>query len=238
MMALFQDIFSIFKKRDLPLIESFEEAESVFTFRFEKTQDITWRAGQHGLFKITHQKIKDHTRPFTIASAPAENVIQITMKISNQPSEFKKAMLSMEKGDTIKMAGPVGEFCLKEDNSAILVAGGIGITPFRSIIKQIELGDRTNNRHIKLIYLDSSKSNLFKDEFDRIANKFDINLNYYNERENMNKELDKYIGSGSYSTNCEFFVAGPKSMVEATTAYIQNQGISKRNIKKDILFGY
>ncbi|MFD2657833.1 FAD-dependent oxidoreductase [Gracilibacillus thailandensis] len=234
-MAFIQDIFSIFNKRNIPFIESFQESEGVYTFRFEKSDDVTWKAGQHGLFTITHQKIKGHTRPFTIASAPEEDVIQITMKISDDPSEFKKAMLSLKKGDTIKMAGPVGSFYLKEDSPTMLIAGGIGITPFRSIIQQIEV-EGNNNKQIQLIYLDSSKSFVFQDELDQFAKETSVKVTYIHERDHLNKELDKCICS--YSNDGHFFVAGPKSMVETTTTYLQKQKVPKRHIKKDVMFGY
>ncbi|WP_163582859.1 FAD-dependent oxidoreductase [Gracilibacillus saliphilus] len=234
-MAFFQDIFSIFNKRNVPFIESFQEEKDVYTFRFEKSDDVTWKAGQHGLFTVTHQKIKDHTRPFTIASAPEEDVIQITMKISDDPSEFKQAMLSLKKGDTIKMAGPVGSFCLKEDSPTMLIAGGIGITPFRAIVQQIE-AEGNNNKQIQLIYLDSNKSFIFQDELDLIAKETSVKVRYLHERDHLNKELDKCISS--YSNEGHFFVSGPKSMVETTTTYLQKQNVPKRHIKKDVMFGY
>ena len=79
------------------------------------------------------------TRPFTLASAPAEKVVKITTRISNDPSEFKKALLELKQGMKISMSGPVGSFYLKDNSPTLLIAGGIGITPFRSIVKQIEI---------------------------------------------------------------------------------------------------
>src|SRR6478735_2500743 len=97
-MNFFQDIFSIFKKRELLFLESYKESEDVYTFLFEKEKDLTWTAGQHGLFTITHRKIKNPTKPFTLASAPTENKVKITMKINDNSSEFKKAMLELKQG--------------------------------------------------------------------------------------------------------------------------------------------
>ncbi|GAE28679.1 FAD-dependent oxidoreductase [Halalkalibacter hemicellulosilyticus] len=234
-MAFFQDMVSIFKKRELPFIESVQETEGVYTFRFKKKEDVTWKAGQHGLFTITHQKIKDHTRPFTIASIPKENMIQLTMNVSDQPSEFKKAMLSLENGDTIKMAGPVGSFYLKEDTPTVLIAGGIGITPFRSMIKQIEADNRSRTQ-IQLLYLESTKAHLFQEELDDLAKKTSVQVTYLDQRDDLNKALDMCISE--YSNNGHFFVAGPKSMVAATTTYLQKKNIRKRHIKKDTFYGY
>lgn len=74
-MSFFQDILPIFKKRELLFLESYKESEDVYTFLFEKENDLTWKAGQHGLFNITHKSIKKPTRPFTVASAPTENKV-------------------------------------------------------------------------------------------------------------------------------------------------------------------
>ena len=101
-MSFFQDTLSIFKKRELLFLESYKESEDVYTFLFEKEKDLTWKAGQHGLFSITHKKIKNATRPFTVASAPTENVVKLTMRISDNPSDFKKAMLELKQGMKIK----------------------------------------------------------------------------------------------------------------------------------------
>ncbi|MBZ9534268.1 hypothetical protein KGR20_08315 [Cytobacillus oceanisediminis] len=74
-MSFFQDMIAVFKKRELVFIESYKESEYVYTFVFEKEKDLTWKAGQHGLFSITHKKVKNPTKPFTISSAPSENKI-------------------------------------------------------------------------------------------------------------------------------------------------------------------
>lgn len=97
-MSFFKDMIAVFKKRELLLLERYEEAEGVYTFLFEKPDDLTWEAGQHGLFTITHKKIKNATRPFTVASAPAENVVKLTMRIKDNPSDFKQEMLELKQG--------------------------------------------------------------------------------------------------------------------------------------------
>ena len=51
-------MFSIFKKRELSFIESRQETEDVYSFLFEREKDLTWKAGQYGLFSITHKSIK------------------------------------------------------------------------------------------------------------------------------------------------------------------------------------
>lgn len=230
------NLLPFFKKRDISFIESLKESEEVYSFLFEKEKDVTWNAGQYGLFTITHQKIKNGTRPFTVASAPAENRIRITTTIRESPSEFKKALFELKPGMKINMRGPVGPFYLKDNSPSLFIAGGIGITPFRSIIKQLELEGRGNHHSIQLLYLDSNKSYLFQDELDRAASKTSVGVTYLDSREDLQQEIETY--ASRYKNELKCFVAGPKSMVESILAELQNRQIPKRNMIKDAFFGY
>ena len=235
-MSFLKDAIAIFKKRDLVFLESYKESENVYTFRFEKEKDVTWKAGQHGLFTITNKKIKNGTRPITVASAPSENVVQLTLGISEAPSEFKKSMLELKQGMKVRMSGPVGSFNLQEDSPAVLIAGGIGITPFRSMLKQIEAEGNGAGKQIHLLYMDSKKSFVFKDELDEIANDSSITVTYLDSREDLQQEINKL--SNLYQNNGNYYIAGPKSMVESVSAHLQSNAISKKSIKKDVFFGY
>lgn len=64
----FSNLIPIFKKRKLFFKESYIESENVFSFVFEKDKDMTWKAGQYGLVSITHKKIKNLTKPFSLSS--------------------------------------------------------------------------------------------------------------------------------------------------------------------------
>lgn len=235
-MSFIQDTLSIFKKNELLFLESNIESEGIYSFLFEKKNDLTWKAGQHGLFTITHKKIKTPIRPFSIASAPAENVVRLTMRISDQPSEFKKAMLELKKGMHVKMSGPVGGFYLKDNNPSILIAGGIGITPYRSILKQLEAEKNEEDKKIHLLYLNGNQPLIFKNELDGIAENTSISITYLNTRDELRKEIDKF--SNLYKNSGKYYIAGTKSMVDTTSTNLLNNNIIKRNIKKDTFFGY
>ncbi|MER2090307.1 MAG: FAD-dependent oxidoreductase [Sporosarcina sp.] len=235
-MSFIQDTLSIFKKRELLFFYSNKESEDVYSFLFEKEKDLTWKAGQHGLFTITHKKIKSPIRPFTIASAPSENMVRLTMRISDQPSDFKKAMLELKQGMHVKMSGPVGGFYLKDNSPSLLIAGGIGITPFRSIVKQVEAEENGPDNKIHLLYLDSNKSFIFKNELDGIADNSSVDVTYLDSRDELHQEIDKF--TNLYMNSGKYYIAGPKSMVDAMSTYLLNNNIPKRNIKKDSFSGY
>ncbi|WP_010280752.1 FAD-dependent oxidoreductase [Bacillus timonensis] len=235
-MSFLKDAIAVFKKKDVVFLDSQKESDDVYTFLFEKENELTWKAGQHGLFTIAHKKIKNSIRPFTVASAPSENVIQLTMRISDTPSEFKKAMLELKQGMTVKMSGPVGNFYLKENHPTLLIAGGIGITPFRAIIKQIEAEGNAAEKQIHLLYMDSEESFIFKDELDAIANNASIRVTYLNSRDALHQEIEQF--TTSIKNDGYYYLAGPKPMVDSISTYLQNQRVPKRNIKKDAFFGY
>ncbi|WP_087974688.1 FAD-dependent oxidoreductase [Oceanobacillus rekensis] len=235
-MSFFQDMIAVFKKKELLFLESFKESEGVYSFLFENQKDLTWKAGQHGLFTITHKKIKNSTRPFSVASSPTENVVKITMGISDDPSNFKKAMLELKEGMNISMSGPVGSFYLNDNSPSLLIAGGIGITPFRSIIKQVEAEGNRDGQQIQLLYLDSKKSYLYKDELDEVAENTSIRVTYLDSRDELYQEINKF--TASYKNNGKYYIAGPKSMVDSVNAYLKNSDIPKPSIKKDALIGY
>lgn len=234
-MSFFKDTLSILKKNELTFLKRSVESDHVYTFVFEKAPNLTWKAGQHGLFTITHKKMKDSTRPFSVASSPTEGVVQITTKISDTPSEFKKALLELDKGMKISMNGPVGAFYLKDQSHSLFIAGGIGITPFRAIVKQLEAEGNEADRYVKLLYLDNQKSYIFKEEFDKIVKDSSIDVTYLETRDELYPEIDQFIASHKNSAN--YFIAGSKSMVDAITNHLQSNQISKRNIKKDAFWG-
>ncbi|WP_417898763.1 FAD-dependent oxidoreductase [Bacillus haimaensis] len=231
-MSFLKDTFAILKKSDLAFLKRNKESDGVYTFLFEKEKDLTWHAGQHGLFTITHRKIKNATRPLTVASTPAENVVKITTAISDKPSEFKKALLELEEGMKIRMNGPVGSFYLNDNSPALFIAGGIGITPFRAIVKQLEAEGNGIQKQIKLLYLDSGKSYIYKDEFN--LNPL-MDTSYLASRDELYLEIDKFITTNNNSA--KYFIAGSKSMVDSITGHLKSNGILKRNIKKDAFMG-
>lgn len=235
-MGFLQDAIAIFKKRNLRFIESYKEAEDVYTFHFEKDKDLTWKAGQHGLFSITHKKVKNGTKPFTIASAPSEQIVKLTMKIGKNPSEFKQAMLELQKGMSISMSGPVGAFSLQDNQPSLLIAGGIGITPFRSILQQLANEAPTNQQQITLLYMDSDNSYIYQDELNELAKHASIQVQYMASRNDLEQAIDQFITN--HKDDGKYFVAGPKSMVDAIANDIKGKNIAKKSIFKDSFFGY
>jgi ferredoxin-NADP reductase len=111
-------------------------AEGTLAFYFDKPAGFSYEAGQNAFFSLVDPPEDDASgpsRPFTFASAPHESELMIATRMRD--SAFKRILGSAPPGTRVEMEGPAGVMVLHEDASrpAVFLAGGIGITPFRSI---------------------------------------------------------------------------------------------------------
>jgi ferredoxin-NADP reductase len=231
-----KDLITIFNKYEIIFESSHQEVGDLYTFVFKTKVDVYWHPGQHGVFTITHTKIKKPIRAFSIASSPEEGEIRISTRIKENPSEFKSALLSLKKGQTLSMRGPIGGFYIHDKKPSLLIAGGIGITPYRSILKDLSLHKEKKADYVELLYMDSSKAYLYKDTFNDIDKDPKIKIDYLSERENFNKKIEAFITR--YGNEGNYFVVGSKNMTKSIAKSLKENGIKRRNIRKDTFFGY
>jgi glycine betaine catabolism B len=127
-------------KLELKLLEKIPKNRTdVMSFKFSKSDDhnhLKYRAGQFAIIDLgTMEDPKGPLRSFTMASSPTEDVILVTTRIRDTP--FKKKLASLEIGSPAKITSPLGKFVLPDDDSksVVFLSGGIGVTPFRSMIR-------------------------------------------------------------------------------------------------------
>ena len=148
---------------------------NVKAYDFEFEEEFIWRAGQYMIAKIDHEPkdLRGKMRFITISSAPHEKVIRITTRFfGKKASSFKKALDSLKIGKHIEIKGPDGNIFIGDfKKNYVFIAGGIGITPFYSILKQLEFEDKMPR--IKLLYANKDKKFLFDAFLNDISEKFD-----------------------------------------------------------------
>lgn len=112
-------------------------AEGTFAFHFKRPEGFEWRAGQSMDVTLIDPPETDgnNTHAFSIVSAPHEETLTIATRLRG--SAYKRVLETADSGLEVEIEGPFGSFTLHENESraAIMLVGGIGITPFISMIK-------------------------------------------------------------------------------------------------------
>ncbi|MDO8664889.1 MAG: RnfABCDGE type electron transport complex subunit D [Candidatus Liptonbacteria bacterium] len=171
---IFSYLVSHKKKYVLSLSKKELAGEGIYDFVFHAGDKVQFRAGQYMEWTLGQDKpdSRGNRRCFTIASSPTEDEIRIGVKFYDNPSTFKSKMLSLEPGDKIVMGQLAGDFTLPSNPGEKLafLAGGIGVTPFRSMAKY--LSDKNEKRDIVLLYSNKTLSEIaYKEVFDEAAAK-------------------------------------------------------------------
>ncbi len=238
------------RRHKLKLTATTEEAADTASFHFKKPFKLTYAPGQFMVWTLPHRHAdaRGNRRWFTISSSPTEDELMITMRFSESSSSFKRAIRQLEPGDHITAHGPGGEFTLPKDadQPLIWIAGGIGITPFRSMAKY--LYDTGETRDITLFYGNpTTEAIAFKDTFDDIAGSIGLKPVYAITDETppegtqfeygfINADMIERHAPGY--AEAVFYLSGPQPMVESFEAMLRDMGIKRDRIKTDYFPGY
>lgn len=161
----------------IKLLKRIDEIKDVETFFFERPKDFIYKAGQFGHFilpKLSHPDSRGLSHDFTFSSSPTEERLAFTTKI-RPDSGYKQTFCELIPGTIVTVRGPGGVFVLNDEStttSQVMIAGGIGVTPYRSIIKYIV--DKNLILPITLIYSVSTPQDVtFKAFFDDVAARYE-----------------------------------------------------------------
>lgn len=174
---------------------------------------------------------------YSLSSSPTEDNLAITFK--NGLSPFKKRLQSLQPSNEmyISQYGNDYDFHLKENRSSVLIAGGIGIAPFRSMLK--EMSDTDSRNDVQLLYINKGTSFTFANEIDGWSKRLtNIEVVYIDTNELSRKKREKLLTS-MINTATYYFIAGPEGMVESTEHLLVDAlGISPKYIRIDSFGGY
>jgi len=222
-----------------------ELAPNIKMYWFASGHMPKYKAGQFTELFLPH-KNKDKRgdkRWFTISSAPSEPMLAITTKFAlEKGSSFKAALGRLKLGDELHLAQPMGDFTLPKDSSKklIFVAGGIGITPIRSMIKS--LLDSNTKRGITLIYAaTSAKEIVFTNIFKNARVRFipvlaQANPGWVGETGRL--DADRVLSFIDDLPASLIYLSGPDPMVKALAKGLKEQGVSNKQLLTDYFPGY
>lgn len=220
----------------LVLIEKRRATKDVTSFIFKPEVPFSWKAGQFLRYTLLHDNPdqRGQDRYFTIASAPFENNVMLTTR--EGVSSFKRALFSLPVGSQILAEGPKGNFVVNDPElNYIFIAGGIGITPYRAIL--LDLEHKKLPIKVKLLYGNRDPDFVFKTELDDLDKKYNtFSVRYFVEPERIGESAIKDAARGF--NDPLFYISGPKPMADAFKDMLQTMGIAQERIKLDYFPGY
>jgi len=222
----------------LKLIEKRFETADITSFIFKPDTDLKWQAGQFLHYNLPDKNPDNRKteRFFTIAAAPFEKNVMVTTRFAEKSSSFKKDLFSLPIGGEINASGPMGSFVVEDPaKEFVFIAGGIGITPFRSIL--LDLDNKEVPIRGKLLYANRDNNFVFKKELDALAQKHkDFKIRYFVDPEKIDEAAIKQEAPDLKSPI--FYVSGPEPMVEAFEKILAGIGVPNSHIKRDYFPGY
>lgn len=236
-------------KFEIEFLKKEKESLDAFSFYFKRPKNFNFISGQYlKLFlEIKNPDERGSSRYFTISSSPTDKeYLTITTRIIK--SSFKLKLNSLNTGEKLIISGPIGYFDFDSENSSenIFIAGGIGVTPYHSILRYID-AKKIISKIILFASFASKEDVLFFDEFKKIEksnSKIKIvysltkEKNLYPDFETGRITLDmikKYVQDYNKS---KFFITGSYAMVEAAFEMIRDSGTPEENIFKEDFPGY
>ncbi len=220
-------------------------------FVFEPDKKFKYQPGQYMEWTLPHENTdsRGNRRVFTMASSPTERDLRIGIKFYNNGSSFKEAIMQIDRNSLISAHMVAGDFTMPQakNKKLVFIAGGIGITPYRSMIKY--LIDKKQRRDIVLLYSARNESDLiYKDIFDQAKRDLGIRVVYVltgrnsisNNQNEVNARISphliqKYVPDFMDRT---FYVSGTNSMVTSMKEYLKEMGVAGSSIKSDQFSGY
>lgn len=213
-------------------------ADNVYNYIFTTSVPLQFSPGQYASWALPHSGMdgRGNRRIFTIASSPVEDTVQLGVTFHHPGSSFKRALYTMEPGAGLYVRQVAGDFTLPKNSShkLLFVAGGIGITPFRSMIAYML--DNNDFRDVVLIYAVKTADELAYTSLFKSAAAKGLKLILVTGRQHITSEfLRKHVPD---ITERAVYVSGPQGMVTATKKYLRGAGVRHRYIHSDYFSGY
>jgi ferredoxin-NADP reductase len=236
---------------DTEFVKRAAVAEGTMAFEFVKPERFDFQAGQSlalSLIDPPETDAKGNQRIFSIASAPSDDRITIATRMRD--TAFKRTLKAMPAFTRVRIRGPSGRFTLESDDHrpAVMLAGGIGITPFRSMLRHA-----VHERLARDLYLIFSNRNPRDAPFLREVMELEgLNGRYrfVGTMTAMNEADRSWPGNRGYvdadmlarhvpdMRDATYYIAGPPVMVAAMRAMLARAGVAAELIRNDQFFGY
>jgi len=228
---IYRTRYKILAARTTKFIVKDVKMETADTFTLTVKGNKEFKAGQFCFLRLNKNKL--HARhPFTISSAPGED-FAFTIKLAGR---FTQTAKELKEGDEIFIDGPFGNFIPAPEKDLVFIAGGVGITPFMSIIRDhIKRGVSQN---ITLIYGSRTQADIiFHNELESINQPWLKKVYLLNDISNLTIQCEqgfisqdiikKYVNNTNDSL---YYICGPERMKDTAKKVLKDMGVKWRNV--------
>ncbi len=234
----------------LVLKEKVQYGTEMIDFVFPHPKNFSFQPGQYMEWTLPHRNTdsRGNRRYFTIASSPTESALHLGVRFYQRGSSFKKTLLALDNTKPLTAGQLAGDFTLPADpkEKLVFIAGGIGITPFRSMMKYCI--DKKQKRTITLLYTNRELSEIMYTDVFQEAEAFGMKTFYT--LTDLNRIPSQWQGGvGRIDATMikntvpdfadrTFYISGQHKMVESSEHILRKMGVPQSRIKKDFFPGY
>jgi ferredoxin-NADP reductase len=238
-------------KYETELLGNQTTAEGTMAFHFAKPEGFKFEAGQSmnvSLIEPPETDAKGNARTFSIVSAPHETELVVATRMRD--TAFKRVLKAMPAGGRVSLRGPAGKFTLDgaDTRPAVFLAGGIGITPFVSMLRHA--AHTRLARDLWLFYSNRRPEDAaFLEELAALP-KRNARCRFVGTMVEMDKSSRPWSGETGFIDRAMlerhlkglsayvYYVAGPPGLVEAMQKMLIGAGVAQDAIRTDEFFGY
>ena len=215
------------------------ETPTILSVRLDRPPGFNYRAGQHAMLRLATDQGPDF-RPLSIASAPQAPWLEFATRIG--PSAFKQAFHGLRPGDQVKVSRPMGSFGFDLSRPAVMVTGGIGITPVKSMLTAAVSSG--HGAPIRLLCSNRAVEEIpFRPEFEELARAHpDLRITWAlqgptvgapsGEVVNGRIDLARLAQQKQELPDAMFYVTGPAAMVQDMREMLRGIGLANSRIRQ------
>jgi ferredoxin-NADP reductase len=214
--------------RPTTVVDLRSETPTLVSVRLERPAAFAYRAGQFAILRLATSAGPD-LRPLSLASSPHDGALRFVTR--RGPSPYKQALLALQPGEEVKVSRAMGSFRLDPTRPAVLVAGGIGAAPMRSMVSAaVATGQKAP---LRLLFSNRTADEVpFRDELERMAQLHkDMQVTWMVTSETGRITDQQLRRQRDELPNAVYYVTGPALFVRGVVEMLHGIGISRSRIR-------
>ena len=215
------------------ILDIMRVTHDVKRFQVEKPEGYSFVPGQATEVSVNSPELRNRKNPFTFTCLTKEPYLEFTIKIYPERKGVTAALDQLKPGDELILRDVWG--AIHYNGKGVFIAGGAGITPFLSILR--DLDDRGEVKGNRLIFANKTKSDIiYEDYFRKLLGSDFINILSREKVEGYNwgRISEQFLRDNIGDREREFYVCGPDAMIKYVVGLLDNIGVTKKSITLEL----